>query len=273
MPPRRPRVPRSAERSQPAAEQPESAAPREEATTPRTETAARPEGESAAGTPTGNKSGKSHVSERLGRVASGTSKRASEAWNSTADRVAARRAHERHQVLHRARATAASTPSRQRGTASARNAGKTGQPGTAGPAGKKTRSSAPREVKPARSFSGHAVVLVLVLFISAIVVAPTLRVFLTQQSEISEIRADLESQSERQRELTRQLERWEDSAYVQQQARERFNMVMPGEKKYMVVGGQTEAEQNDEIVEVAAEPEEPAWAHDLWESLIVSAHR
>lgn len=271
MPPRRPRVPRSAERSQPAAEQPETAVPREEMAAPRTETGSRASGESttgdstntSTGTSLGAQKGASHLTDRLGRVASGTSKRASEAWTSAADRVAAKRAHERHQVLHRARATAASTSS----------ARTTGRKTTARPSGKKARPAAPREVKPARSFSGHAVVLVLVLFISAIVVAPTLRVFLTQQSEISEIRADLESQSERQRELTRQLERWEDSAYVQQQARERFNMVMPGEKKYMVVGGQTEAEHNDEIVEVAAEPEEPAWAHDLWESLIVSAHR
>lgn len=249
MPPRRPRVPRSAERAHPKPDTPETSSTAEAPELPAetvqdTDDAAKNHSQTPV---------TSHVTDRLSRVASGASKRASEAWNSTAEKVAAKRAQERKQVLNRARAAATARPRPTRH--------------------KNSRDSGPRVVKPARSFSGHAVVLVLVLFISAIVVAPTLRVFLTQQAEISEIRADLELQSERQRELTRQLERWEDSAYVQQQARERFNMVMPGEKKYMVVGGQTEAEQNEDIVEVTAEPEEPAWAYDLWESLIVSAHR
>ncbi|WFP17359.1 FtsB family cell division protein [Citricoccus muralis] len=249
MPPRRPRVPRSAERAHPKPDTPETSSTAEAPELPAetvqdTDDAAKNHSQTPVA---------SHVTDRLSRVASGASKRASEAWNSTAEKVAAKRTQERKQVLNRARAAATARPR---------------------PTGhKNSRDSGPRVVKPARSFSGHAVVLVLVLFISAIVVAPTLRVFLTQQAEISEIRADLELQSEQQRELTRQLERWEDSAYVQQQARERFNMVMPGEKKYMVVGGQTEAEQNEDIVEVTAEPEEPAWAYDLWESLIVSAHR
>lgn len=249
MPPRRPRVPRSAERAHPKPDTPETSSTADAPVSPAetvqdTDNAAKNHSQTPVA---------SHVTDRLSRVAIGASKRASEAWNSTAEKVAAKRTQERKQVLNRARAAATARPR---------------------PTGhKNSRDSGPRVVKPARSFSGHAVVLVLVLFISAIVVAPTLRVFLTQQAEISEIRADLESQSERQRELTRQLERWEDSAYVQQQARERFNMVMPGEKKYMVVGGQTEAEQNEDIVEVTAEPEEPAWAYDLWESLIVSAHR
>ncbi|WBL19014.1 FtsB family cell division protein [Citricoccus sp. NR2] len=252
MPPRRPRVPRSAERAHPKPDTPETSSTAEAPELPAksvqdTDDAAKNHSQTLV---------TSHVTDRLSRVASGASKRASEAWNSTAEKVAAKRTQERKQVLNRARAAAATAGARPRPTDH-----------------KNSRDSGPRVVRPARSFSGHAVVLVLVLFISAIVVAPTLRVFLTQQAEISEIRADLELQSDRQRELTRQLERWEDSAYVQQQARERFNMVMPGEKKYMVVGGQTEAEQNEDIVEVTAEPEEPAWAYDLWESLIVSAHR
>lgn len=140
------------------------------------------------------------------------------------------------------------------------------------PRGTSATDAESREPTPARSFSGRTVVLLIVVFVAAIVIAPTLRVFLTQQAEIAEIQEDIEAQTERRDELTEQLARWDDPAYVQQQARERFNMVMPGEKKYMVIGGEAEADQNEEAVEVDAEPEESAWAQDLWESLIVSAH-
>src|SRR5699024_10930818 len=68
------------------------------------------------------------------------------------------------------------------------------------------------------------------------------------------------------------MKRWEDPAFVQQQARERYNMVMPGERKYLVL----DDEQEDRLAEsepgVAPldEDVEMGWADRLWGSVLSS---
>src|SRR5699024_1195565 len=89
--------------------------------------------------------------------------------------------------------------------------------------------------EPARTFSGRIVALLAVLFIAALIMAQPLQLLLVQQSEFAQKHQQLERETQRQQELETQLERWDDPAYVQQQACEQFNMVMPGERKYLVV--------------------------------------
>ena len=42
--------------------------------------------------------------------------------------------------------------------------------------------------------------------------------------------------------LKDQIARWDDPLYIKQQARDRINLVMPGERNYMVVGTRPEEE-------------------------------
>lgn len=89
---------------------------------------------------------------------------------------------------------------------------------------------------PARAFSGRIVALALVLIAVTIMLAPTIRIFFSQRAEIHTIQADIAAKQADQTNLKDEISRWQDPAYVQQQARDRINMVMPGETSYWVFG-------------------------------------
>jgi cell division protein FtsB len=125
------------------------------------------------------------------------------------------------------------------------------------------------EPVPARNFTGRSVAFLVVLFVAAVLLAPTLRVFLDQQSELRAVQEDIASERELQQQLTHEIARWDDPAYIQQQARERFNLVLPGEQTYMVIGGEDPAE--DPVPPPASpsdvNPDMP-WADALWDSVV-----
>jgi cell division protein FtsB len=128
---------------------------------------------------------------------------------------------------------------------------------------------APVEPVPARNLTGRSVAFLVVLFVAAVLLAPTLRVFLDQQAELRAVQEDIAAEQQLQQDLTSEIARWEDPAYIQQQARERFNLVMPGEQTYMVIGG-------DEAVEDPVPPpaspsqvnQDMPWADALLDSVV-----
>ena len=124
--------------------------------------------------------------------------------------------------------------------------------------------------EPARQFSGRTVALLAVLFIAALIMAQPLQLLLEQQADITQARQQLAQEEQREQELQTQLERWEDPAYVQQQARERFNMVMPGERKYLVIDNEDEPTEPEPTVATVDEDVEMGWADRLWGSVLHS---
>ncbi|MBC9225975.1 septum formation initiator family protein [Aeromicrobium sp. 636] len=88
-----------------------------------------------------------------------------------------------------------------------------------------------------------------------------------QRSEI----AALESQNRRTEaeidDLKDQQRRWNDPAYIRQQARERFGWVMPGEVGYRVIGVDGELKgQSSTLDAPEAAPRRP-WVERLWGSV------
>jgi len=124
--------------------------------------------------------------------------------------------------------------------------------------------------QPARQFSGRTVALLTVLFIAALIMAQPLQLLLEQQNDITQAQQRLAHEQQRQKDYETQLERWEDPAYVQQQARERFNMVMPGERKYLVIDDEQEAGVPEPSVTAIDEEVEMGWADRLWGSVLTS---
>lgn len=100
-------------------------------------------------------------------------------------------------------------------------------------------SSATDQHNPPRQITVRTLVLFLVILVAFIVLAPTLRAYISQQEEQRDILARTEAAEERSAELQRTIERWEDEAFVQAQARERLGFVMPGETSYRVVDPET----------------------------------
>lgn len=125
--------------------------------------------------------------------------------------------------------------------------------------------------EPARHFSGRAVALLAVLFVAALIMAQPLQLLLEQQADITHAQQQLEYENQRQEDLETELERWQDPAFVQQQARERFNMVLPGERKYVVLDDQDELRTESESgVAPLDEDVEMGWADRLWGSVLSS---
>ncbi|MFJ3957740.1 septum formation initiator family protein [Arthrobacter sp. NPDC090010] len=89
---------------------------------------------------------------------------------------------------------------------------------------------------PARAFSGRLLALGLVMLAITVLLAPTVKNWWEQRQQIAQLRSDISDQQAQQDDLKKQISRWHDPAYVQQQARDRINMVMPGETGYWVFG-------------------------------------
>ncbi len=122
----------------------------------------------------------------------------------------------------------------------------------------------------AHRFSGRIAALIVVFGFFAVMLVPTANYYRTQMAEISELRASISSMEAQRDDLKAEIARWDDPLYIKQQARERINLVMPGEKLYMVVGQKPEDQSastgNGSTYEVR---QELPWV----DALIDSVHR
>lgn len=122
---------------------------------------------------------------------------------------------------------------------------------------------------PAKSFSGRLLALGIVMVVLTVLLAPSVRTFLQQRSDIAALKAEIVQAEETGEELQETLDRWEDPAYIKAQARERIFLVMPGETRYLVKG---EHGVEDVEKQAAAEaPQDLEWVDALWDSVVRSA--
>jgi len=126
---------------------------------------------------------------------------------------------------------------------------------------------------PAKAFSGRMLALAVVMIAITIMLAPTVKIFLEKRAEISALEGEIASRKAEQTELNKQISRWQDPNYVKQQARDRINMVMPGETGYWVFGGEEAAGTPGGRTGSgsSANPENLPWVDALWESIRRSA--
>jgi cell division protein FtsB len=126
---------------------------------------------------------------------------------------------------------------------------------------------------PAKAFSGRLLALGVVMIAITILLAPTVKIFLDKRAEIAALQADIAAKQTKQDDLKRQVSRWQDPNFVKQQARDRINMVMPGETGYWVFGSDLPAAQSSGAAGAtsAQDPANLPWVDSLWESIRRSA--
>lgn len=129
-----------------------------------------------------------------------------------------------------------------------------------------------------RQVTLRSIGIVLVLLVAFIVLAPTLRAYITQQEQLRDLNSQLADTNERIAQLEAELARWDEPDYVRQQARDRFSYVAPGETAYRVVDPETvtgedpmgdltaEAEGRSPYAPSASDP----WYVSVWESVEVA---
>ncbi|MGC4174528.1 septum formation initiator family protein [Demequina sp.] len=167
-------------------------------------------------------------------------------------------------------------PARRSGQAPA----KTRPGGPSGP-GRTTPQAKPRiEAVGARgsllgALSWRTGVLAIVVVLALAVLLPSLRVYFNQQENLRQLRAERDQAQQQVDDLTDDVARWDDPAYVVAQARERLAYVFPGETPYRVV--------DPELVQDAKEPASGAikdvdttavkpWYNTLWDSIEVAGN-
>jgi cell division protein FtsB len=110
--------------------------------------------------------------------------------------------------------------------------------------------------------------LAVVMIAITIMLAPTVKVFFDKRAEIAALNADIAASQAQQDTLRQQVSRWQDPNYVKQQARDRINMVMPGETGYWVFGSDLPAGSSSSQSGAAAQdPADLPWVDSLWESI------
>ncbi|TKV28394.1 septum formation initiator family protein [Arthrobacter sp. NamB2] len=122
---------------------------------------------------------------------------------------------------------------------------------------------------PAKSFSGRLLALAVVLIAVIVLLAPSVSRYAQQQAELDALRADIARQQQEQADYQSELARWDDPAFVKQQARERIFLVMPGETRYLVKGGDGIEESTGEGSATA--PTDLPWVDSLWSSIARAA--
>lgn len=120
---------------------------------------------------------------------------------------------------------------------------------------------------PERTLSGRTIVLTIVALVVISFLVPTVRTYIQQQNEIEELSAQIREEEELQAELYSELSRWDDPEFVTQQARERLNLVQPGDRRYHVMNASADEPADEEELEA----EEESWAEQLWDSILADA--
>ncbi len=160
---------------------------------------------------------------------------------------------------------------RARGSSSTAPAdGAAPKPGATARPGATAKSGADEDTQPvpAKAFSGRMLALAVVMIAITIMLAPTVKIFFDKRAELDALSADIAARQAEQDGLRQQLSRWQDPNYVKQQARDRINMVMPGESGYWVFGSELPAGTSSS--QTAATTQDPAdlpWVDSLWESI------
>jgi cell division protein FtsB len=132
--------------------------------------------------------------------------------------------------------------------------------------------STPRNWLRGVRLPGVSIVMIGIIVMAVVVLAPSLRVYLEQRQQISDLQADVEGQRADVASLRTERERWNDKSYIASQARDRLYYVLPGEVSYLVINdleppstGVTNAPINSGI-----ETTKVDWASSIFSSLMIS---
>ena len=108
--------------------------------------------------------------------------------------------------------------------------------------------------------SGRTFAIAAIFFALALFLAPPIKNYFTQRAQISALEARLASDYSALEAARKELMLWQDPNYIKSQARERLHFVMPGERQYIVTGGdETEDSTNNGISVVENLPEGQPW--------------
>ncbi len=142
-----------------------------------------------------------------------------------------------------------------------------------GPPGARTSTRARSAAKkPVSSGSGpqlttRAIVLLSVSLLLVASYTSTLHAWWEQRGDIQATKAEIVMRKQAIADLEDEKARWDDPAYVKQQARARFGWVMPGEVGYRVIGADGVVRGDVPTLDEPLPATTPQWYDKLWGSV------
>ncbi len=143
--------------------------------------------------------------------------------------------------------------------------------GTTKVAARLPEESAPEHWLRTIRFSGFSLLMLGLLILAVVVLAPNLRILLEQRQQIAALEARVGEVQESVDDLTDDVARWEDPAYIESQARERLFYILPGDISYLVAGD-AEIVTTGEGLPISAEIQttQVDWVRSLLSSIYTS---
>ena len=147
-----------------------------------------------------------------------------------------------------------------------------------GDTGAQPRTSAGRTAKTVARprVTGRMGVFVLVMLVLVVSYASSLKAYLQQRDDIDTLSSQIVEREKAIAELQDQKTRWNDPAYLEQQAREKFGYVMPGQTAYVALdanGDPIKPSGKLSSPDSVGKPRKPtAWWSDVWSSDLIAGH-
>jgi cell division protein FtsB len=116
------------------------------------------------------------------------------------------------------------------------------------------------------ALTARAAILAVAVASVALALALPFKVWLGQRGQISSLQAQTRQQEQQVAQLQQQALRWNDPAYIEQQARLRLHYAMPGEKTYVVLG-KPSAHHKAKAATTTGPALQGPWYSRLWQSV------
>ena len=129
------------------------------------------------------------------------------------------------------------------------------------------------EQRPARRrplFTGRAVLLGALVLLLSLTLAQPVRQYLAGQAELTRLAAEGDALRQRATDLKAQLERQDDPASRNREARERLTYVLPGDRLVVVVDGDTRGDEPGPLSPLPGSMPQPPWYEGLLQSVEVA---
>ncbi|MDQ1715176.1 MAG: hypothetical protein QOG52_2366 [Frankiaceae bacterium] len=117
-----------------------------------------------------------------------------------------------------------------------------------------------------RAFTGRAAILAVVLLGLLLTVAYPVQEYLRQRADLAALHAQRDSVLADVQSLQSESARWDDPAFVKQQAKERLYFVAPGEKTFVIIGAPEQAVPASQP-RAAAVPTPGTWYERVWSTV------
>lgn len=132
------------------------------------------------------------------------------------------------------------------------------------------RSKPQAKVRPrVRVNSRGVVALAVVVVVVLLVILLPLRIYMQQRAEIVRVTAQIQANEAEKQRLLAEIEKYNNPAYVQEQARARLGVIEPGELAFRVIDPSLQARGTELQDTTENLPGESPWFEQLWDSVTI----